>query len=187
MQKKHTVFGSVTLFLCATVWGMAFAFQKRAVGGINPVSFMGIRFSFATAVLAITLLVFELISKKRGVKRIGWNKSTIFGGICCGLALIIASDLQQYGIESTSAGRASFITALYIVLVPVIGLLMGKKFGVLSRFAIPIALAGFWLMCTSDGGKLGTGDLLGLGSTLFFAIQIQLCLLSTSPSPRARG
>lgn len=173
MQKKHSMFGNVILLLCATVWGLAFAFQRRAVGSINPIAFNGLRFTLATFVLLIALVVFELIDRRRGVKRVGWNKSTIIGGICCGIALITASNLQQYGIESTSAGRASFITALYMVLVPVIGLLIGKKVSVLSRFAIPIALAGFWLMCTSDGGKLGMGDLLSLFSTVFFAIQIQ--------------
>ncbi|MDE5600957.1 MAG: DMT family transporter [Clostridia bacterium] len=173
MQKKHSMFGNVILLLCATVWGLAFAFQRRAVGSINPIAFNGMRFVLATFVLLIVLVICELVGKKRGVKRTGWNKSTIIGGICCGIALITASNLQQYGIQSTSAGRASFITALYIVLVPVFGLLIGKKFSILSRFAIPIALAGFWLMCTSDGGKLGMGDLLGLGSTVFFAIQIQ--------------
>ena len=173
MQKKHTTFGNIILLLCATVWGLAFAFQRRAAGSINPIAFNGLRFTLATFVLLITLVVFELIDRKRGVKRTGWNKSTIIGGVLCGISLILASNLQQYGIESTSAGRASFITALYIVLVPVLGLLIGKKLGVLSRFAIPIALAGFWLMCTSDDGGLGIGDLLGLASTLFFAIQIQ--------------
>lgn len=173
MRKKNSLFGNVVLLLCATVWGLAFAFQRRAAGSVNPIAFNGMRFVLAAAVIFLFLIFCEIVNKKRGVKSVSWNKSTVFGGICCGISLLLASNLQQYGIQYTTAGRASFITALYIVLVPVFGLLIGKKLGLFSRFAIPIALAGFWLMCTSDDGSLGTGDLFGLLSTFMFAIQIQ--------------
>jgi len=169
---KRTLFGNVMLLLCSIVWGLAFAFQRRATGYINPIAFNGVRFIFAAGVTFIFLVVYELINKKRRIKSEGWNKNTILGGICCGLALLIASNLQQYGIEQTTAGKASFITALYIVLVPIIGLLAGRKISVLSRFAIPIALAGFWLMCSSGDAAFGRGDLLGLASTVLFAIHI---------------
>lgn len=169
---KRTLFGNIMLLLCSIVWGLAFAFQRRATGYINPIAFNGIRFVFAAAVIFIFLIIYEFINKKRGIKSEGWNKNTVFGGICCGVALLIASNLQQYGIEETSAGKASFITALYIVLVPIIGLLAGRKISVLSRFAIPIALAGFWLMCSSGDATFGKGDLLGLASTVLFAIHI---------------
>lgn len=160
------------LFACALVWGMAFAFQRTAAAQINPIAFNGLRFALASAVVAVFLLIYELVNKKRGVKTVGWNKATIFGGIICGISLLLASDLQQYGIQYTSAGRASFITALYIVLVPVLGLLTGRRLSILSRFAIPVAIAGFWLMCASGDEPVGIGDLLGLASTLFFALQI---------------
>lgn len=160
------------LFACAFVWGMAFAFQRTAASQINPIAFNGLRFSLASVVVAVFLLIYELVNKKRGVKTVGWNKATIIGGIICGISLLLASDLQQYGIQYTSAGRASFITALYIVLVPVLGLLTGRRLSILSRFAIPVAIAGFWLMCASGDEPIGIGDLLGLASTVFFALQI---------------
>lgn len=160
------------LLLCAIVWGLAFAFQRKAANSINPIAFNGLRFSLAAVTIFIFLVVYELLNKKRGIKSVGWNKSTIFGGICCGIALLIASNLQQYGIQFTSGGKASFITALYIVIVPILGLLTGRKPRLLSRFAIPIAMAGFWLMCSTGGETLGKGDLYGLLSTIMFAMQI---------------
>ncbi|MDE6303067.1 MAG: DMT family transporter [Clostridia bacterium] len=171
-NKQRPLFGSVMLILCAIVWGLAFAFQRKAANSINPIAFNGLRFSLAAVTIFIFLVIYELINKKRGIKSTGWNKSTIFGGICCGIALLIASNLQQYGIQFTSGGKASFITALYIVLVPILGLLTGRKPRLLSCFAIPIAMAGFWLMCSTGGETLGEGDLYGLLSTGMFALQI---------------
>ncbi len=172
MQKRHSIFGNAVLFVCAIVWGLAFAFQRRATGYINPIAFNGVRFALATGVIFILFLICVPINKKRGIKSADWNVNTIFGGICCGLSLLLASNLQQYGIQFTTAGRASFITALYIVLVPVLGLLIGKRIGVFGRFAIPVAIAGFWLMCSSGNEPLNIGDLLSLVSTVMFAVQI---------------
>ena len=171
-NKQRTLFGNIMLILCALVWGLAFAFQRKAANSINPIAFNGLRFSLAAVTIFIFLVVYELINKRRGIKSTPWNKSTIFGGICCGIALLVASNLQQYGIQFTSGGKASFITALYIVIVPILGLLTGRKPRLLSRFAIPIAMAGFWLMCFTGGETLGKGDLYGLLSTGMFAMQI---------------
>lgn len=126
----------------------------------------------ASVSIGVFLLIYEFINKKRHLKTVGWNKSTVFGGMLCGFALFVASNLQQYGLIYTSAGKSGFITALYIVIVPVLGLLALKKIGALSRFAIPVAIAGFWLMCSGEGNSVGKGELFGLGSTVFFAFQI---------------
>ncbi|MCM1305864.1 MAG: DMT family transporter [Bacteroides sp.] len=172
MQTKRTLFGNTMLLLCALVWGFAFAFQRSSASVINPIAYNGLRFILASGVVFVFLVVYEIIGKKKGVKITPWNTSTFLGGAICGLSLFLASNLQQYGMIYTTAGRASFITALYIVLVPVFGLLARKKIGVFSRFAIPVAIAGFWLMCSSGDEGVGIGDLLGLASTAFFALQI---------------
>jgi len=172
MQSKHNIFGTVMLFMCALVWGFAFAFQRSAASQINPIAFNGLRFALASGFVCLFLIVYELINKKTGKKSTPFNRSTILGGIICGISLLLASNLQQYGIQTTTAGRASFITALYIVWVPVLGLFAGRKISVFSRFAIPVALAGFWLMCAGGDEPVGVGDLLGLASTVFFALQI---------------
>ena len=160
------------LLLCALVWGFAFAFQRSSASVINPIAYNGLRFIMASGVVFLFLVVYQLINKKKGIKITPWNVNTIVGGMICGLVLFLASNLQQYGMIYTTAGRAGFITALYIVLVPVFGLLARKKIGVLSRFAIPVAIAGFWLMCSTGEGGIGKGDLLELASTVFFALQI---------------
>ena len=160
------------LLLCALVWGFAFAFQRSSASVINPIAYNGLRFILASGVVFVFLVIYQIVNKKKGVKITPWNTSTIFGGMLCGLSLFLASNLQQYGMIYTTAGRAGFITALYIVLVPIFGLLARKKIGVFSRFAIPVAIAGFWLMCSTGDGGIGKGDLLGLASTVFFAIQI---------------
>ena len=172
MQSKRTLFGNIMLLLCALVWGFAFAFQRSAAASINPIAYNGLRFIMASGVVFVFLIFYEIVNKKRGVKTTPWNKSTIIGGIICGVSLFLASNLQQYSMIYTSAGRAGFITALYIVLVPVFGLLARKKIGIFSRFAIPVAIVGFWLMCWTGDGGIGKGDLLGLASTVFFALQI---------------
>lgn len=160
------------LLLCALVWGFAFAFQRSAANIINPIAYNGLRFIMASGVVLVFWVFYQLVNKKKGVKIIPWNKSTVFGGMLCGLTLFLASNLQQYGMIYITAGRAGFITALYIVLVPILGLLARKRIGILSRFAIPVAIAGFWLMCSTGEGGIGNGDLLGLASTVFFALQI---------------
>lgn len=172
MQTKRELFGNSMLLLCALVWGFAFAFQRSAASQIHPIAFNGLRFCLASAVVGVFLLIYEFINKKRNLKTSKWNKSTVFGGMLCGATLFLASNLQQYGLIYTSAGKSGFITALYIVLVPVFGILALKKISVLSRFAIPVAIAGFWLMCSGEGNSVGKGELLGLGSTVFFAFQI---------------
>ena len=173
MQSKRPLLGNILLLSCALVWGFAFAFQRSAAtSGIHAIAYNGLRFILASGFLTLFLIVYQLIGKKRGVKITPWNKSTVIGGILCGISLFLASNLQQYGMETTTAGKAGFITALYIVIVPIFGLLAGKKIGVLSRFAIPVAIAGFWLMCSVGDGGIGKGELLGLASTVFFALQI---------------
>lgn len=172
MTGKRKFIGNITLFFCAIAWGMAFAFQRKAANGINPIAFNGLRFVMAFGVILIFYVVYSRIRKKLGSKTEKWNKSTIIGGVLCGVCLFLASNLQQYGIKYVSAGRAGFITTLYIVLVPLFGLLAGRRTNVFSRFAIPVALAGFWIMCSVDSGGFGYGELLSIAATVFFALQI---------------
>ncbi len=171
-DNKQKIFGSSMLILCAVIWGLAFAFQRTASGIIGPIAFNGLRFMFATAVIFVVILIKEPVQKKLGVRSRGWTKSTIVGGIICGVCILLASNLIQYSISYISAGKASFINALYIIWVPIIGLVSLKKPEGLSGLAVPIALAGFCLMCGDGGTGFGKGDLIGFVSTVFFALHI---------------
>jgi len=171
-DNKQKIFGSSMLILCAVIWGLAFAFQRTASDVIGPIAFNGLRFMFATAVIFVVILIREPIQKKLGVKTKAWNKSTIIGGIICAVCILLASNLIQYSMSFISAGKASFINALYIIWVPIIGLISLKKPEGLSGLAVPIALAGFCLMCGDGGTGFGKGDLIGFSSTVFFALHI---------------
>lgn len=172
-QTNKSLFGSAMLLICALVWGFAFVAQSTATEQINAVSFNGIRFAQATLALIVVVFISDLIAKKRGVKPLDFNKETIFGGIVCGAALLLAADIQQYGIAMTTVGKASFITVMYIVMVPIIGLvLMRKRPSALCSYAILLAVAGFYLMCVNEDFSLTKGDAVILACAFAFSLQI---------------
>ena len=118
--------------LAALIWGTAFVAQSVSAGHIPPLTFGAIRCSMAFAALALGLWIVRMVQKKKSPEKVeplaNSPKDLVLGGICCGVALAMASFLQQSGISGgTSAGKAGFITALYIVLVPILGLFLRKK------------------------------------------------------------
>ena len=103
------------------------------------------------------------------------RKTLITGGICCGLALCLASNFQQFGIQYTTVGKAGFITACYIVIVPVIGLFFGKKCSPLMALAVVLSLAGLYLLCMTGGnGGINRGDILVLICAFLFSVHIMV-------------
>lgn len=112
--------------------------------------------------------------KAHGLSASASHRSTLIGGICCGIALGAASCLQQVGISMTTAGKAGFITALYIVIVPVLGIFIGKKIPKITWLCVAIAVAGFYLLCVNEGFSISRGDLTVLGCAVLFSIHILL-------------
>ena len=112
------------------------------------------------------------------------RKDLIIGGISCGICLCLASNFQQFGIKYTTVGKAGFITACYIVLVPIIGLFLGKKCSKFIWAAVAMALIGLYLLCITDGFSIGKGDLLVLVCAFLFSIHI---LVIDHFSPKADG
>lgn len=100
------------------------------------------------------------------------KKRLMIGGICCGIALAIGSTLQQFGIMYTTVGKAGFITAFYIIIVPILGLLLGKKCGLSVWISVMIALIGLYFLCITDGFSIGKGDSYVFLGALAFAIHI---------------
>ena len=100
------------------------------------------------------------------------KKTLIIGGIACGICLCLASNFQQFGIKYTTVGKAGFITACYIVIVPVIGLFLGKKCTKFIWAAVAMALIGLYLLCITDGFSIGKGDLLVLVCAFLFSLHI---------------
>lgn len=156
---------AVLLFISAFIWGTAFVAQSLGMEYLGPFGFNGIRnFVGSMALLPCIFLLNkinhgsadgELESQRQQEDR----KMLWLGGICCGLCLFTASSLQQIGMQYTSVGKCGFITAFYIVLVPVFGIFLKKKVGWKVWMAVALAMAGLYFLCITDGFSLARGDI----------------------------
>ena len=171
-NSKRTLIGVLILILTAMIWGFAFVAQKYSTGHIDAVSMSGMRYVIATFVLGVTVLITDLLRKQKGKTATKFTKDTIIGGVICGVVLFSATLVQQIGIETTTSGKAGFITTLYIVMVPIINLISRKRTSKLHCFAVYIALVGFVFMCLKDSMEISHGDALVLYSAVFFGFHI---------------
>lgn len=163
------------LFVTATIWGVAFVAQSVGMDYVGPYTFIAARNVIALLVLLPWMAFRDRSSRKRGGSGAQKNdrKSLLTGGVCCGICLFAASVLQQYGMKYTTVGKAGFITAMYIVLVPVFGIFLKKKTGVKVWLAVAVALAGLYLLCMTTGDfYLQKGDIYILGCAAVFAVHI---------------
>ena len=163
------------LFLTATIWGVAFVAQSVGMDYVEPYTFIATRNVIALVVLLPCVAVMEKRRKEK-IKQEQQKKTRILlliGGICCGVCLFAASALQQFGMQYTTVGKAGFITAMYLVLVPVFGVFLKKKTGVRVWIAVVIAVAGLYLLCIAKGEfHLQKGDIYILGCAAVFALHI---------------
>lgn len=181
--------GIVFLILAALVWGVAFVAQKASVGKIGTFTMSTTRFFLGGVSLTLISIVFDLIKKKKvGLPKREkedknrYVKNLFIGGAIAGCVLCLASNLQQYGLEFTTAGKSGFITALYIFFVPLFGLFFRKKPEIVVFLAAIIALVGFYFLCLGNGfGNINKGDLLTLAAGACFAVHI-LVVGKFSPS-----
>ena len=172
---RKSLRGSLLLLLGSVIWGAAFVAQRVGMDHLGPFSFNGIRMLLAGIVL-IPVAVFIDRKKEPGVRPD--PKDQRKAGLLCGALLFVASSLQQMGLVTTSAGKAGFITALYVVLVPVAAwLLFRKNPGRVIWLGVVLAVFALWLLCMPAGGgfALQGGDLLVLGCAVAFTGQI-LCV-----------
>ena len=157
------------LFLTAIIWGLAFVAQRVGAEFVGAFTFNGIRFLLGSLSLVPVILIFERekFEKTKFIK-------TLLPSLLAGMILFIASTLQQLGVEWTgSAGKAGFLTGLYIVLVPVIRFFMGKKTSILTFFGAMFALVGLFFLCmTGDEMSFGKGDIVLIIGAFFWAAHI---------------
>lgn len=150
---------SIFLFVAACIWGVAFVAQSVAAGFVEPFTFNAVRCTLGGFILIPVLFFFHKQEKTDiGQSAPLFHKKTLIGGILCGICLFIGSSLQQFGIEITSAGKAGFVTALYIVLVPLAGLFFHKKTGFLTWCSVILAVIGLYLLCITNGFSITKGD-----------------------------
>lgn len=165
--------GSIMLLITSIIWGTAFVAQSEGMNYVEPFTYNAMRTLLGGVVLIPVMILFRFSDKRNGKKKSSCSlKNTVIGGICCGIALFIASSFQQAGIAQTTAGKAGFVTALYIVIVPMIGIFLHKKMPLQMWLFIAIALAGFWLLCIKQDIGISSGDLLVFFGAIFFAVHI---------------
>ena len=176
MMNKFVLRQSIILFLAALIWGFAFVAQSVGMDYVEPYTFIVGRNIVALFVLVPCIAVMDKCNRKKGEKeKITKNdkKRLAIGGICCAACLFAASAFQQIGIKETSVGKAGFITAMYMVFVPILGIFLKKKTGLKIWIAVVLALVGMYLLCLTKGDfYLQKGDLYILVSAVIFAIQI---------------
>ena len=174
---RKSLRGSALLLLGSVIWGAAFVAQRMGMDHMGPFTFNGIRMLLAWLVMIPVTVFFEARNKKNPDYTAPAAKDQRLSGLLCGILLFAASSLQQMGLVTTTAGKAGFITALYVVLVPVAGwLLLRKNPGRIIWMGVALAVFALWLLCMPAGGvALQSGDLLVLGCAVCFTFQI-LCV-----------
>ncbi len=163
---------SLLLFLAAVIWGVAFVAQSVGMEYMGPLTFNGTRFLIGGLVLLPVIGFRRHAGRQNGEGEIRQSGQLVKGGICCGLLLCIASLLQQYGILYTTVGKAGFITALYIIIVPIFGIFLHQKVQMKTWIGAGVAVAGMYLLCMSESLSLGLGDGLVLACAVTFAVHI---------------
>ena len=189
-MKKEQMKNSLLLLLTAFIWGVAFVAQSVGGEAVGCFTFNGVR-SLIGAIVLIPVIFFldgqkkKELGEEKFLEQKGDKKTLILGGICCGVMLCIASNFQQFGISFTTVGKAGFITAMYILIVPIFGLFMKKKVGAKVWIGVVLATIGLYMLCiTSESFSLSKGDFLVLICALFFSLHI---LIIDYFSPKVDG
>lgn len=181
MSKKMQ--SNILLLLTALIWGSAFVAQKSGMDYIEPFTFNGIRLFIGGLVLIPVVLIMNgkskngsqeddrtALTEEEAAKK---KKDLLIGGVCCGLALFAASSLQQFGVSYTTAGKAGFITTLYVVFVPIISILLRKHVRPIMWLCVVLGAVGLYLLCMTDASfSLQFGDTLVLLCAVCFAVHI---------------
>ena len=172
MLKKQGA-GSLLLLLAAVIWGSTFVAQSMGMDHIQPFTFQAIRSLMGTLALLPLILFSDRAQRKKGaVKRPGEAKNLLIGGTLCGLVLFAAVNLQQFGLVNSSAGKAGFLTALYIVIVPLYGLFLRHRPRPRIWVAVAVAALGLYLLSVTEAFTVNSGDLLLILCAFAFAAQI---------------
>ena len=167
---------SLLLLLCSLIWGTAFVAQS-AGSGMGAYSFLAGRSWLAVLVLIPTVMVFDAIRRKSGTdakpKTAAEKKKLLAAGFVCGTLLFAASAAQQIGITiNPSTAKAGFLTAMYVVLVPVFGLFFRRKVSLPVWIAVALSVVSLYLLCIKGSFRLAAGDLLVLVCAVCFAVHI---------------
>lgn len=180
---------SFILLLTAMIWGVAFVAQSAGMDYVGPFTFNAVRCIIGGLVLIPCIFLLNKLKPKENDTQMNENniteisgraknnngavnKQLISGGVVCGIILCIASNFQQIGLQYTTVGKAGFITALYIIIVPVFGIFMHRRAGLRVWMGVIMAVIGFYFLCISENLMLQPGDLLELLCAIAFSVHI---------------
>lgn len=188
---NQKVKSSLLLLLTAMIWGSSFVAQRTGIEYIGPFTMNSTRSFLGALVLLPVIKVMDVQRNKSGEKSFQTEKEKsqsrkdlILGGICCGIALTVASSLQQIGMLYTTAGKSGFITALYILIVPIMGLFMKKHVGGKTWIGVALAVLGMYFLSVQEGFSISKGDFLTFLCAIVFAVHI---LVIDHFSPKVDG
>jgi drug/metabolite transporter (DMT)-like permease len=162
-----------TLLLAAVIWGFAFVAQRVGMEYVGPFTFNGVRFTLG----ALVLVPFLLFGKKftpKDPSLITDKREIIIGVICTGILLFFGVSLQQVGLQTTTAGKAGFITGLYVVFVPLAGIFLGHKTNLYTWLGVIFSATGLYLLSIKSGFRIEHGDLLVFGCAMVFTFHVLL-------------
>ncbi len=175
MKNSNKMLGNLLLLITAVVWGFAFVAQSVAMDSVGPWTFVFSRFIIGGIVLMpvtrFSQKIYKASNPEEGKEK---KKPSVTGGMCCGILLGLASIAQQLGIMTTSVGKAGFITALYIIMVPILGIFLGKKTSGRIWISAVCSIIGLYLLSMQPGNalRIEKGDLMVILCALLFSFQI---------------
>ena len=177
-MKKYK--GEACLFLTALIWGSAMIFQKMGMDHIGPFLFGFFRFTIGALVLIPVILIFSRAGGKNGQdqaagqKPILKDRTLLIGSLLCGLTQFGGGSFQQVGLVYTTAGKAGFITSLYIVIVPILMIFLRRRLNLITWSGIFIAVIGLYLLSITESFTIQLGDGLEIGAAIVYAVQLLL-------------
>ena len=187
-NSKNQLIGSALLLICAFIWGSAFVAQTTGAEYVGPFTFIYLRSFLGGIVLLPVIFIMGKIKKKTDEEKVNeknGRKTLLIGGICCGAALCFASVFQQAGIDKgTDPGKAGFITALYILLVPLSSLFMKKRVRPIIWPCIAASVVALYLLCVTENNSVELSDLLVLICAVLYTVHI---LVIDKVSPHVDG
>ena len=188
-NKKKSLRSSAMLTLTALIWGVAFVAQSEGMNHVGAFTFNACRFIVGGLVLIPCIFLLRKVNgdqwgRLKREEQLRQRRMGIIGGVCCGIFICAGSTLQQFGIAQTTVGKAGFITSLYIIIVPILGLFLRKKVGLNIWASVAIAAAGMYLLCVTEGFSISRGDFLVFLCAIGFSLHI---LVIDYFSPKADG
>jgi drug/metabolite transporter (DMT)-like permease len=176
-MKKAQLGSEGLLLLAAVIWGFSFVAQRVGMRHVGPFTFNAVRFALGSAAL-IPFAVYST-RKRYGPESHGggsssWKRAALLGGMAAGAVIFLGVSFQQIGIQYTTAGKSGFITGLYVVLVPILGLVIGRKTSAGTWIGVALAAAGLYLLSFTGAFSTGKGDLIVLAGTFFWAVHVLL-------------